>query len=216
MHVGGPTKDTEPVSMLLRSGDILVMGQSARLAVHGVPKVFSKSFPPSYLHPSTAGREKIHLMGCPLFLQRNERTCDGTDNSSSGGNGSDNTDHNHNYKRSAVSPSSSLPSSSSSPSSCSSKRQKFEHVDNHAGGYSNLTSDVHCAPCVCACGTNVSDTSGVVSRGFDTLHDETRLLRFLQTTRININVRQVTTTTTADVGQVTETAVCDIGDQGKK
>lgn len=215
MHAGGPTKDTEPVSMLLRSGDILVMGQSARLAVHGVPKVFSKAFPPCYLHPSTAGREKIHLMGCPLFLQRNERTCDGTDNSSSSGNGSDSTDHNHNYKRSAVSPSSSLPSSSSSPSSCSSKRQKFEHGENHAGGNSKLTSDGHCAPCcVCACGTNsinVSGTCGTVSRGFDTLHDETRLLRFLQTTRININVRQVTTTT-ADVGQVTKTAVCDIGD----
>ena len=203
-----------------------MMGQSARLAVHGVPKVFSKALPPSYLHPSTAGREKIHLVGCPSFLQRNERTCDdGTGDSGISGNGSISTDNNHNHsnKRSAGSPSSSLPSSSSpSSSSSSSKRQKQDHLQplppeygaNHTGGHGNL-SDGDCA-CVCACGANSisgSGTGGVVSRGFDVLHDETRLLRFLQTTRININVRQVTAT--ADLGQVTETAD-DGGDQRKK
>jgi hypothetical protein len=57
--------------MILRSGDILVMGGKSRLRVHAVPKVYTKSLPPSYLHPRSAGSAIIHTANCPHFLQAN-------------------------------------------------------------------------------------------------------------------------------------------------
>ena len=56
--------------MVLRSGDILIMGGKSRLRVHAVPKVFTKELPPLFLHPDTAGRDKIHLVNCSKFLHR--------------------------------------------------------------------------------------------------------------------------------------------------
>ena len=45
--IGGPTKQTSPLPLLLNSGDIVVMSGESRLAYHGVPRVL----PPSPDHP---------------------------------------------------------------------------------------------------------------------------------------------------------------------
>ena len=37
---GGPTKETKPTAMVLRSGDILIMTETAREKYHGVPRIF--------------------------------------------------------------------------------------------------------------------------------------------------------------------------------
>jgi DNA alkylation damage repair protein AlkB len=66
--LGGRTKEETPAAVLLRSGDVLVLGGAARLKFHGVPKVFVSSGAPPNLHPSTAGRDAIHRAGCPHFL----------------------------------------------------------------------------------------------------------------------------------------------------
>jgi len=39
--MGGPTRDTAPTPLLLRSGDVVVLGGSARNCFHGVPRVFT-------------------------------------------------------------------------------------------------------------------------------------------------------------------------------
>ena len=39
--VGGASKCTRPVPVLLRSGDVIVMSGGARLAYHGVPKILA-------------------------------------------------------------------------------------------------------------------------------------------------------------------------------
>lgn len=43
--VGGLTRDVEPAALLLRSGDCVVMRGKARLAYHGVPKIFAGTTP---------------------------------------------------------------------------------------------------------------------------------------------------------------------------
>ncbi|KAK0210692.1 hypothetical protein DFS33DRAFT_1294803 [Desarmillaria ectypa] len=45
--IGGLTRDTEPVSILLRSGDIIIMsGPACRRAYHGVPRILDDTIPP--------------------------------------------------------------------------------------------------------------------------------------------------------------------------
>lgn len=39
--LGGPTKATKPITMFVRSGDVIVMEGPARLSYHAVPKVFT-------------------------------------------------------------------------------------------------------------------------------------------------------------------------------
>ena len=41
--IGGPTKETEPDAILLRSGDVLIMTEAARNNYHGVPRVMDQS-----------------------------------------------------------------------------------------------------------------------------------------------------------------------------
>ena len=41
--LGGPTKATKPVTMYIRSGDIVVMEGPARLSYHAVPKILPDS-----------------------------------------------------------------------------------------------------------------------------------------------------------------------------
>merc|ERR1712173_322353 len=41
---GGPTKNTKPTAVLLRSGDILVMTREARDKYHGVPRILDTDF----------------------------------------------------------------------------------------------------------------------------------------------------------------------------
>ena len=43
--LGGPTRDTPPLPIILRSGDILVLSGDARRAFHGVPRIIENSLP---------------------------------------------------------------------------------------------------------------------------------------------------------------------------
>ncbi|KAI8374360.1 uncharacterized protein BYT42DRAFT_606289 [Radiomyces spectabilis] len=49
--IGGPTKDTAPVPLCLRSGDVVVMTGPSRKAYHGVPRILEDTLP-SYLSPA--------------------------------------------------------------------------------------------------------------------------------------------------------------------
>jgi alkylated DNA repair protein alkB homolog 1 len=45
--IGGLTRDTEPITILLRSGDIAIMsGPACRRAYHAVPRILEGSLPP--------------------------------------------------------------------------------------------------------------------------------------------------------------------------
>ncbi|KXN82063.1 Alpha-ketoglutarate-dependent dioxygenase alkB [Leucoagaricus sp. SymC.cos] len=45
--IGGQTRDTEPVPILLRSGDVVIMsGPTCRRAYHGVPRILEGTLPP--------------------------------------------------------------------------------------------------------------------------------------------------------------------------
>jgi len=47
--IGGLTRDVEPVPILLRSGDIVIMsGPQCRRAYHGVPRILSDTLPPHF------------------------------------------------------------------------------------------------------------------------------------------------------------------------
>jgi len=44
--IGGLTRDTEPVPILLRSGDAIIMsGPACRRAYHGVPRILENTLP---------------------------------------------------------------------------------------------------------------------------------------------------------------------------
>jgi alkylated DNA repair protein alkB family protein 1 len=43
--IGGPTKETVPVPLYLRSGDIIVMTGPCRRAYHGVPLIMEGTLP---------------------------------------------------------------------------------------------------------------------------------------------------------------------------
>jgi alkylated DNA repair protein alkB homolog 1 len=48
--LGGPTKETDPIPLLLCSGGCLVMGGASRLCVHGVPAILTDAaLPPKLL-----------------------------------------------------------------------------------------------------------------------------------------------------------------------
>ncbi|KAF9069937.1 hypothetical protein BDP27DRAFT_1293353 [Rhodocollybia butyracea] len=45
--IGGLTRDTDPIPILLRSGDVVIMsGPACRRAYHGVPRILDNTFPP--------------------------------------------------------------------------------------------------------------------------------------------------------------------------
>ncbi|KAJ3726161.1 hypothetical protein C8R42DRAFT_694830 [Lentinula raphanica] len=45
--IGGITRDTEPIPILLRSGDVVIMsGPACRRAYHGVPRILENTLPP--------------------------------------------------------------------------------------------------------------------------------------------------------------------------
>ncbi|KAJ2339193.1 hypothetical protein GGF43_006698 [Coemansia sp. RSA 2618] len=52
--IGGPTRDTPPTPVMLRSGDVLAMCGESRLAFHGVPRVLAGTSP-ACLTASDAG-----------------------------------------------------------------------------------------------------------------------------------------------------------------
>lgn len=51
--VGGETKETEPVAMFVRSGDVIIMGGDVRRCFHGVPRVLPERGVPDWLNPLT-------------------------------------------------------------------------------------------------------------------------------------------------------------------
>lgn len=57
--VGGPTRDTKPMPVLVRSGDVLIMSGPCRRAYHGVPRIFEGTCPTYLADPSayTLGRD---------------------------------------------------------------------------------------------------------------------------------------------------------------
>eukprot|EP00605_Chrysophyceae_sp_TOSAG23-4_P002603 GSChrysophyteH1.ASY1.ANO1.2874.1 assembled CDS len=66
--VGGTTKDVAPTALLLRSGDVLVLGGTCRLKFHGIPKVFVSDGPPASLGMDTVEEHVIHRSDCAQFL----------------------------------------------------------------------------------------------------------------------------------------------------
>ena len=74
--VGGSTKDVTPTALLLRSGDVLVLGGLSRLKFHGIPKVFVSHGPPASLGVHTAEEHVIHRSDCSRFLDLQEPTPD--------------------------------------------------------------------------------------------------------------------------------------------
>ncbi|KAJ3482651.1 hypothetical protein NLI96_g6826 [Meripilus lineatus] len=47
--IGGDTRDTEPIPILLRSGDVVIMsGPGCRRAYHGVPRILENTLPPHF------------------------------------------------------------------------------------------------------------------------------------------------------------------------
>lgn len=45
--IGGLTRDSEPIPILLRSGDVVIMsGPACRRAYHGVPRILEGALPP--------------------------------------------------------------------------------------------------------------------------------------------------------------------------
>ncbi len=60
--IGGLTRDSEPISILLRSGDVVIMsGPACRRAYHGVPRILEGTLPPhmkaANLHDETLARD---------------------------------------------------------------------------------------------------------------------------------------------------------------
>jgi hypothetical protein len=206
--------------MILRSGDILIMGGKSRLRVHAVPKVFTKTLPPLYLHPSTVGSDKVHLEECSHFLLGGileSCSCGGDDVAGkllTSCEASNNT-HATNSKRSTT-----------VPLDVACKKQRHgQSADESAA--SNVTennnNDVNITFESCSTQSNrdssrnsnshsdddsrkANSIKGGVDGEVDTKSKdtdaakcctglspvrETRVLKYLQTTRININVRQV-------------------------
>ena len=54
-RLGGRTREEKPRAMLLRSGDVVVMGGASRLLYHGVPRILPATLPPELAHHRLAG-----------------------------------------------------------------------------------------------------------------------------------------------------------------
>ena len=221
MSVGGFDKETDPLPLILRSGDILIMGGKSRLRVHAVPKIFTQSLPPLYLHPRTVGKDFIHLKECHHFLKKNTsnivKNCQCSDDdmaskTSSFCETSDYIEHTNSKRVTSI------------PFNVACKKQKHDqfvdesaaNIVESAANYSESAannesnskthedgdSDRNSNSC-----SNDSNSKEVEDNTkSDDVDDavrccagltpvqEMRVLKYLQTTRININVRQVYTT----------------------
>jgi hypothetical protein len=219
--VGGFDKESDPLPMILRSGDILVMGGKSRLRVHAVPKVFTKTLPPLYLHPSTVGRDVIHQEECSHFLKGGI-----LDGCSCGGDvagklltsceASDNNTPAHSKRSTTVSLDVACKkqrhgqSADESAANNENNNENENENGNNTSGICSTQIDIDSS----RNGNSYSDDDGrkanSIEGGVDGEVDtknkdtnaakcctgltpvrETRVLKYLQTTRININVRQV-------------------------
>ena len=165
--------------MILRSGDILIMGGKSRLRVHAVPKVFTKSLPPTYLHPRTAGSQRIHMEDCTCFLKRHLSTMDCVD--SSGASGSDLliTTCQKRY---------SIECFDNQETKIWSKRQRSASIGESLTENVTLEENKKCEKETYVRNNRNNEQCSCNSLS---IQGEVRALRYLQTTRININVRQV-------------------------
>ncbi|KAF8557347.1 hypothetical protein OG21DRAFT_1494924 [Imleria badia] len=58
--IGGLTRDTEPIPLLLGSGDVLIMsGPACRRAYHGVPRILESTLPEHFAQPPDGDEEMI-------------------------------------------------------------------------------------------------------------------------------------------------------------
>ena len=53
--IGGKTRETDPVPILLRSGDVVIMSGSCRRAYHGVPRILEGTLPEHLKNTSDDG-----------------------------------------------------------------------------------------------------------------------------------------------------------------
>ena len=69
--VGGPSRETAPTPILLRSGDVLVLSGEARRVFHGVPRIIEGSLPSSLLEldPELVHISTLEWSLCHDFLQ---------------------------------------------------------------------------------------------------------------------------------------------------
>jgi hypothetical protein len=185
------------------------MGGKSRLRVHAVPKVYTKSLPPSYLHPRSAGNAIIHTANCPHFLQVNrdnlrcensinnatfmqpalcKDNCDSVQTAGLKRNMSS-SDHERclveettegikkRYKcddRADIDPAgTAVMTGAKDDERC----EEEEEVKIAEEGANEKENGINISAESCCCGISIEE--------------EIRILRFLQTTRINFNVRQV-------------------------
>ena len=200
------------------------MGGKSRLRVHAVPKVFTKTLPPLYLHPSTVGRDVIHLEECSHFLKGNVLDCCSCGDDVAGklltACGTSDNNIPTNSKRSTTVP---------LYAACK-KQRHGQSADEAAANNQNNNDNENGNETLGICSTPIdigsdrnrnrnsnsdddSSTAHSIEGGVEYEVDtrskdtdavrcctglspvrETRVLKYLQTTRININVRQVYTT----------------------
>ena len=176
------------------------MGGKSRLRVHGVPKVFTKYLPPSYLHPNTAGMNMIHRSDCIHFLNSKKElvmpssTCRDL---SIGAEMDILVDHSqvHSCKRNA--PINSIDDSNrTDPILSSNKRPKRIELDARSDDADDVVDGVEnedeSISVQLSEATEVDQNLQITCKSCLPLlvEEEIRILRFLQTTRINVNVRQ--------------------------
>ena len=222
MFVGGFDKETDPLPLILRSGDILIMGGKSRLRVHAVPKIFTQSLPPLYLHPNTVGKDFIHLEECNHFLKRNAsnilKNCHSSDDdvaskSSPFCETSDYIEYSNSKRVTNVSFNASCKKQrhdqfvnesaanfvesavNYSESAANNESDKKAHAKFDTNLMSNNNSN-SCSDDSNRIGVEVNTESDDVDGALRccaglTPIQEIRVLKYLQTTRININVRQV-------------------------
>jgi len=75
--IGGKTKETVPVPILLNSGDIVVMSQESRLAYHGIPRITSCTT--NQPVPSCLSVESLIACTCCTKGHRSRATVENTD-----------------------------------------------------------------------------------------------------------------------------------------
>jgi len=66
--LGGETKETPPLAMRLRSGDVIVQGGRSRGFVHGVPRVLPATLPPELQADAMHGEDCAELVPCAQWL----------------------------------------------------------------------------------------------------------------------------------------------------
>ena len=177
------------------------MGGKSRLRVHGVPKVFTKYLPPPYLHPTTAGTNIIHRSDCIHFLNSRKETVNLKSTACrdvlNGAEMDYLVGHSQgiNCKRNAPT-NSGDEKDFSIPILSSNKRPKCIKLDAISDNINSVVDGVEKKD-----ENNVVECSDVIDGDQDlqttckncvplSIQEEIRILRFLQTTRINVNVRQ--------------------------